>query len=204
MCPLPSRRHKPRWSCAAAELWSAGRGGGRGWDGAGAGWLPWPESFLLMPASPPPLLEGLPALPASALTREPLLPLASDSQGLLSLGSSLSSASLSLRCFPHPPPPPPPVWPDLGDLTEAVATLLALQAHHLQDRKRDLRSCQECLKSIRALRVQLRSVRKRLSVLEEQLGIQVPPRELDADEQEEEKEEPALDAHTEEPEEIRT
>ncbi|XP_048365422.1 uncharacterized protein LOC125439985 isoform X2 [Sphaerodactylus townsendi] len=148
--------------------------------------------------------EGLPALPASALTREPLLPLASDSQGLLSLGSSLSSASLSLRCFPHPPPPPPPVWPDLGDLTEAVATLLALQAHHLQDRKRDLRSCQECLKSIRALRVQLRSVRKRLSVLEEQLGIQVPPRELDADEQEEEKEEPALDAHTEEPEEIRT
>ncbi|KAL8184914.1 UNVERIFIED_CONTAM: hypothetical protein K2H54_032125 [Gekko kuhli] len=103
---------------------------------------------------------------------------------------------------------------DPGDPKAALEALVELQAHHLQDRKRDLRGCQECLKSLRALRAQLRNVRNRLWVLEAQLGVQVPPRELDADEpeeeeEEEEKEEPevplgAPDTSTAEPEEMRT
>lgn len=52
--------------------------------------------------------------------------------------------------------------------------------------KRDLRNCKECLKSIQALRGQLRKVRSRLWRVEKQLGVQVPPRELDMDDQEEE------------------
>ncbi|XP_063173234.1 caskin-1-like [Candoia aspera] len=55
--------------------------------------------------------------------------------------------------------------------------------------QRDYRSCQECLRSIKALRGQLRRVRSRLWRVEAELGIQVPPRELCADDQEEKEEE---------------
>ncbi|KAK9390917.1 hypothetical protein NXF25_018247 [Crotalus adamanteus] len=55
--------------------------------------------------------------------------------------------------------------------------------------QRDYRSCQECVRSIKALRGQLRRVRSRLWRVEAELGIQVPPRELSVDDQEEKEEE---------------
>ncbi|XP_054829739.1 uncharacterized protein LOC129325832 [Eublepharis macularius] len=140
-----------------------------------------------------PVFEGFSTASTSSLAQEPVSPMASDSRGVLFLGSSASSFSLSLHPSPPPPPSSPPLRPDPRDLQEALATLLERQAHHLRDRKRDLRGCQECLKTLKALRAQLRNVRKRLWALEAELGIQVPPRELDADdEQEEEKEEAEL------------
>ncbi|XP_077206558.1 uncharacterized protein LOC143843622 [Paroedura picta] len=131
-------------------------------------------------------------------TREALPPpTAASSQGSVSLGSSLSSLALQLQPLPPPPPPAPCAgWPEVAHLKEALDALVALQAHHLHDRKRDLRGCRDILKSIKALRAQLRNVRNRLCLLEAKLGIQVPPRELDTDEhveeeeEEEEKEEP--------------
>lgn len=54
--------------------------------------------------------------------------------------------------------------------------------------KKDLRSCQECLKSVKAVREHLQGVKSRLWRVEMKLGIQVPPQELDLDEEEEESE----------------
>ncbi|XP_062821242.1 uncharacterized protein LOC134294356 [Anolis carolinensis] len=108
----------------------------------------------------------------------------------LSPSPAISSFSLfPLYPFPPPPPSPPPLRPELKDLREALETFLALQAHHLQERQRDLRRCQVCLKAIKALRVQLQRVRSQLWRVEAELGIQVPPRELDGDQTEDEEEE---------------
>ncbi|XP_039174512.1 hepatoma-derived growth factor [Crotalus tigris] len=116
-----------------------------------------------------------------------LLALASWRQGL-SAAATLSGCSLLL--LPAPPPPPaPPLPPHLPDLHEALETFLERQERHLHDRQRDYRSCQECVRSIKALRGQLRRVRSRLWRVEAELGIQVPPRELSVDDQEEKEEE---------------
>ncbi|KAM3824917.1 uncharacterized protein M6D78_016328 [Vipera latastei] len=118
-----------------------------------------------------------------------LLALASWRQGL-SAAATLSGCSLLLLPEPPPPPAPPPhLPPHLPDLHAALETFLERQERHLHDRQRDYRSCQECVRSIKALRGQLRRVRSRLWRVEAELGIQVPPRELSVDDQEEEKEE---------------
>ncbi|XP_053105273.1 uncharacterized protein LOC128324571 [Hemicordylus capensis] len=116
--------------------------------------------------------------------------------------SSLSSASLevgsippsastsSFLLHPSPPPPPPPsplpLEPDLSNVRETLQSLMDLQFHQLNDRQRDLRSCQECVQNLKALRGQLRRLRSRLARVEATMGILVPPRELDVEEEKEE------------------
>ncbi|XP_058016694.1 uncharacterized protein LOC131186788 [Ahaetulla prasina] len=117
-----------------------------------------------------------------------LLALASSRQGFSAAAASLSGCSLLLLPAPPPPPAPPPLPPHLPDLHEALETFLERQERHLHDRQRDYRSCQECLRSIKTLRGQLRRVRSRLWRVEAELGLQVPPRELSVEDQDEEDE----------------
>ncbi|XP_032090144.1 myb-related transcription factor, partner of profilin-like [Thamnophis elegans] len=118
-----------------------------------------------------------------------LLALASGRPGLSADAASLSGCSLLLLPAPPPPPAPPPLPPHLPDLHEALETFLDCQARHLHDRQRDYRSCQECVRSIKTLRGQLRRVRSRLWRVEAELGIQVPPRELSVEDQEDDEDE---------------
>ncbi|XP_077775065.1 uncharacterized protein LOC144325500 [Podarcis muralis] len=114
---------------------------------------------------------------------------ASSSGEVVSITPTTSSFSLPPHPLSPPPPSPPLLQPDLRVLQEALETLLEIEAHQLQERKRDVRTCQECLRSLRELRAQLQKVRSRLWRVEAILGIQVPPRELEVGEQEEEEEE---------------
>ncbi|CAI5791736.1 Hypothetical predicted protein [Podarcis lilfordi] len=114
---------------------------------------------------------------------------ASSSGEVVSITPTTSSFSLPPHPLSPPPPSPPLLQPDLRVLQKALETLLEIEAHQLQERKRDVRTCQECLRSLRELRAQLQKVRSRLWRVEAILGIQVPPRELEVGEQEEEEEE---------------
>ncbi|XP_053104480.1 uncharacterized protein LOC128324229 isoform X2 [Hemicordylus capensis] len=70
-------------------------------------------------------------------------------------------------------------WGKEGD--QALMPVIQTASHG----QRDLRSCQECLQNLKALRVQLRRLRSRLARVEATMGILVPPRELDVDEEKE-------------------
>ncbi|XP_053104413.1 uncharacterized protein LOC128324202 [Hemicordylus capensis] len=113
----------------------------------------------------------------------------SSSSASLEVGSIPPSASTSSFLL-HPPPPPPPsplpLEPDLSNVRETLQSLMDLQFHQLNDRQRDLHSCQECVQNIKALRGQLRRLRSRLARVEATMGILVPPRELDVEEEKEE------------------
>ncbi|XP_053168084.1 uncharacterized protein LOC128351992 [Hemicordylus capensis] len=113
----------------------------------------------------------------------------SSSSASLEVGSippSASTSSFLLHPSPPPPPSPPPLEPDLSNKKETLQGLMDLQFHQLNDRQRDLRSCQKCLQNLKALRGQLRRLRSRLARVEATMGILVPPRELDVDEEKEE------------------
>ncbi|XP_053102672.1 uncharacterized protein LOC128323481 [Hemicordylus capensis] len=103
-----------------------------------------------------------------------------------SIPPSASTSSFLLHPSPPPPPSPPPLEPDLSNVKETFQSLMDLQFHQLNDRQRDLRSCQECVQNIKALRGQLRRLRSRLARVEATMGILVPPRELDVEEEKEE------------------
>ncbi|XP_053107107.1 uncharacterized protein LOC128325405 [Hemicordylus capensis] len=110
------------------------------------------------------------------------------SSALLEVGSippSTSTSSFLLHPSPPPPPSPPPLEPDLSNVRETLQSLMDMQFHHLNDRQRDLRSCQECVQNLKALRGQLRRLRSRLARVEATMGILVPPRELDVEEEKE-------------------
>ncbi|XP_053104999.1 uncharacterized protein LOC128324449 isoform X2 [Hemicordylus capensis] len=112
-------------------------------------------------------------------------------------GSLLSSASLEVGSIPpstssfllHPSSPPPPsphsLKLELSYVKETLESLMDLQFHHLNDRQRHLRICQECLQNIKALRGDLRRLQSRLASVEATIGILVPPRELDVEEERE-------------------
>ncbi|XP_053099805.1 forkhead box protein C1-like isoform X1 [Hemicordylus capensis] len=115
-------------------------------------------------------------------------------------GSSLSSASLEVGSIPpststssfllHPSSPPPPsphpLELELSNVKETLQSLMDLQFHQLNDRQRHLRICQECLQNLKALRGDLRRLQSRLASVEATIGILVPPRELDVEEEKEE------------------
>ncbi|XP_053166077.1 uncharacterized protein LOC128351024 isoform X1 [Hemicordylus capensis] len=110
--------------------------------------------------------------------------LSSASLDVASIPPSTSTSSLLLHPSPPPPPSPPPLEPDLSNVKETLQSLVEMQVHQLRGRQRDLRSCQECLQSFKALRGQLRRLRSRLARVEATMGIVVPPRELDVAEEE--------------------
>ncbi|XP_053102697.1 uncharacterized protein LOC128323488 isoform X1 [Hemicordylus capensis] len=115
-------------------------------------------------------------------------------------GSSLSSASLEVGSIPpststssfllHPSSPPPPsphpLELELSNVKKTLQSLMDLQFHQLNDRQRDLRICEECLQNLKALRGELRRLQSRLASVEATIGILVPPRELDVEEEKEE------------------
>ncbi|XP_053157939.1 uncharacterized protein LOC128347401 [Hemicordylus capensis] len=102
-----------------------------------------------------------------------------------SIPPSASTSSFLLHPSPPPPPSPPPLEPDLSNVKETLQSLMGLQFHQLNDRQRDLHGCQECLQNLKALRGQLRRLRSRLARVEATMGILVPPRELDVEEEKE-------------------
>ncbi|XP_053168553.1 uncharacterized protein LOC128352211 [Hemicordylus capensis] len=102
-----------------------------------------------------------------------------------SIPPSTSTSSFLLHPSPPSPPSPPPLEPDLSNVKETLQSLMDLQFHQLNDRQRDLHSCQECLQNLKALRGQLRRLWSRLARVEATMGILVPPRELDVDEEKE-------------------
>ncbi|XP_053098896.1 WASP homolog-associated protein with actin, membranes and microtubules-like [Hemicordylus capensis] len=110
--------------------------------------------------------------------------LSSASLEVASIPPSTSTSSLLLHPSPPPPPSPPPLEPDLSNVKETLQSLVEMQVHQLRDRQRDIRSCQECSQSFKALRGQLRQLRSRLARVEVTMGIVVPPRELDVAEEE--------------------
>ncbi|XP_053105473.1 uncharacterized protein LOC128324680 [Hemicordylus capensis] len=115
-------------------------------------------------------------------------------------GSLSSSASLEVGSIPpststssfllHPSSPPPssphPLELELSNVKEILESLMDLQFHQLNDRQRHLRICQGCLQNLKALRGDLRRLQSRLTRVEATMGILVPPRELDVEEEKEE------------------
>ncbi|XP_053102001.1 uncharacterized protein LOC128323274 [Hemicordylus capensis] len=119
--------------------------------------------------------EDVPADPAALLQPSGSeSPLSSASLEVASIPPSTSTSSLLLHPSPPPPPSPPPLEPDLSNVEETLQSLVEIQVVC----QRDLRSCQECVQSFKALRGQLRRLRSRLARVEATMGIVVPPREL--------------------------
>ncbi|XP_053100330.1 uncharacterized protein LOC128322660 isoform X1 [Hemicordylus capensis] len=85
-----------------------------------------------------------------------------------------------------PPPSPRPLELELRNVKETLQSLMDLQFHQLNDRQRHLRICQGCLQNLKALRGELRRLQSRLTRVEATIGILVPPRELEVEEEKEE------------------
>ncbi|KAJ6652442.1 hypothetical protein lerEdw1_011560 [Lerista edwardsae] len=87
-----------------------------------------------------------------------------------------------------PLPVLPLLWPppELMVFVRELESAREFQAHHLQERRKDLRSCQDCLRTLKAMRERLQAAKSRLRKAEAKLGIPVPPQELDPEEEEEE------------------
>ncbi|XP_053161225.1 uncharacterized protein LOC128349207 [Hemicordylus capensis] len=120
--------------------------------------------------------EDVPADPAALLQPSGSeSSLSSASLEVASIPPSTSTSSLLLHPSPPPPPSPPPLEPDLSNVNETLQSLVEIQVRC----QRDLRSCQECVQSFKALRGQLRQLRSRLARVEATMGIVVPPKELD-------------------------
>ncbi|XP_053129613.1 uncharacterized protein LOC128335748 isoform X1 [Hemicordylus capensis] len=102
--------------------------------------------------------------------------------------------------FPLSAPAPLFSHPDVKVLTQKLEAVREFQSQHHRERKRDLRSCRDCLRSIRTIRDHLQTVKSRLSKVEARLGIQVPLQELDPEDREEEEEKREQDPSPPDPE----
>ncbi|XP_066466420.1 uncharacterized protein [Tiliqua scincoides] len=78
--------------------------------------------------------------------------------------------------------------PDTKVFLQELESVRDSQAHHLQERSKALRSCQDCLRTLKAMREHLQALKDRLRKIEAELGIQVPPQELFPEELKEEAE----------------
>ncbi|XP_026541784.1 uncharacterized protein LOC113424337 [Notechis scutatus] len=94
------------------------------------------------------------------------------------------SAPKDVSLEPALPAPMPPE--EIMALIQELQAAHEFQSSHFQERRQDLRSCHDCLKSMKILREHLQAVKTRLWHVETMLGIQVPPQELDPEEEQEE------------------
>ncbi|XP_039174442.1 uncharacterized protein LOC120296655 isoform X1 [Crotalus tigris] len=95
--------------------------------------------------------------------------------------SSASKAICPEAALPAPMPPE-----EIMALIQELQAAHEFQSSHFQERRQDLRSCHDCLKSMKTLKEHLQAVKARLWHVETMLGIQVPPQELDPEEEQEE------------------
>ncbi|KAM3824795.1 uncharacterized protein M6D78_016222 isoform 2-T3 [Vipera latastei] len=95
-----------------------------------------------------------------------------------------SSASKDISPEAGLPAPVPPE--EIMALIQELQAAHEFQSSHFQERRQDLRSCHDCLTSMKTLKEHLQAVKARLRHVETMLGVQVPPHELDPEEEQEE------------------
>ncbi|XP_042295884.1 uncharacterized protein LOC121915604 [Sceloporus undulatus] len=78
---------------------------------------------------------------------------------------------------PGPALTPPDTHQEMLTLVRELEAVREFQSFHCQERKKDLRSCQECLKSLKAMQDNLQAVQSRLWRVEAKLGMRVSPPE---------------------------
>ncbi|KAG8147043.1 hypothetical protein E2320_014095 [Naja naja] len=116
----------------------------------------------------------------------PPLSSAGDPEGKAQAGPLVPDPSAPKDVSPKPALPAPVPPEEIMALIQELQAAHEFQSSHFQERRQDLRSCHDCLKSMKILREHLQAVKTRLWHVETMLGIQVPPQELDPEEEQEE------------------